>query len=247
MTPYHFLFEVAFFGCLLVLVDFALEPFDEFGEVVEGAEAGLEGLFGHGADVDIADEGGAVELAEEGLKGDVDAHEEVVALGVVGMGDVACRQVGEGHTETYDVGLLVVFELHEGHFGCLETVAVEKYAQVLAFGLAEGDEFPPVDVGGIVDKFNDVAEEVEVAFGADGECAAVGSLLADLAGEAGAVFSEVLLQLVEESVAACLVEVVEHGEGFTVGREPLPEDIGFIHNGFYNTGYLINDNVSLLF
>lgn len=203
----------------------ALEPVDEFGEVVEGAEACLEGFFGHGADVDVADEGGAVEFAQEGFDGDIYAYQEVVVVGVVGTRGVVLRQVGQGDAEADDVGFFVAFELSESHFGGLETVFVKDNFEIFALGLLEGDELPPVDVGGIVGECDDIAEEVEIAFGAEGEGAALGGLFADFEGEAFTIGVELLLHLVEELLLLVVGEVVEHGEALAVGEEPGPESL----------------------
>ena len=123
----------------LRLVAFGFEPVDEGGEVVEGAEAFLERFGGDGAGVEVAYEGGAVKLADESLEGDVDADELVI---------IVLDGVRESDADTEDVRFLFAFQLHEIHLLGLEMVFVESNLEVSALGLLEGDELPPVEVGG---------------------------------------------------------------------------------------------------
>ena len=184
-------------GAVLFFFAGAFEPFDEFGQVVEGAESGFERLFGHGAEFDVTDEGGAVEFADECFDGDIDTNEEVIVVLGVGVGAETVVDIWEGYAQTYDVGFFLVLELHEGHLGCFEFVFVKEDFEGFAFGLSEGDYFPPVDIGGVVGEFDYVAEEVEVAFGTDGEGTALGGLFADFEGQAVAIGSELVLHFVE--------------------------------------------------
>lgn len=206
-----------------VFVAAGLEPIDKLREVVEGAEARLEGLFGHGADFEIADEGGAVELAKQGFESDIDTDQTVIVVGVVLFGAVVGRQVGHGDTEADYVGFFLAFQLHEGHLGRVETIFVENDFESLALRLLEGDELPPVDVGSVVGELDDVAEEVEIALGTDDHGASLRGLFADFVGEAGAVAVELVLHLVEELLTLGVADIVHHGELLAIGEEPVPK------------------------
>ena len=120
----------------LVFVAGVFEPFDEFGQVVEGAEACFEGFVGHGAEFDVADESGAVEFADEGFDSGIDTNEEVFLVGGGLVGVDVGGDVGECYAESYDVGFFFVFELQECHFGCFETVFFEDDFEPFALGLA---------------------------------------------------------------------------------------------------------------
>ena len=78
-------------------------------------EAALEGFGREGYGFDVAEEGGAVELAEERFEGDVDADLEVFVL---------VRPV-DGDAQAQHVGLFLAFELLEVHLAGVEEVAVE--------------------------------------------------------------------------------------------------------------------------
>ena len=127
-----------------------LEPFNKFGQVVEGTESGFERPFRHGTQFQIPDDCGAVEFADQCFDCDVYAYQQVIVLQLVAPGADTTGQVGQGDAKTYDFGFFFVLQLHEGHFGSLESVAVEQHFEVLAFGLMERDDLPPIDIGCIV-------------------------------------------------------------------------------------------------
>ncbi len=136
------------------------------------------------------------------------------------------RKVGQCHTQADDVGFLLAFELLESHLGGFKSVTVEYHLEGFAFGLFEGDELPPVDIGCVVDQLNHIAEEVEIALGTKGEGAALGRLVAHLENEVGAVLVELMLHLVEEELALGRVQVVHHGQFLAVRDKPIPKLFG---------------------
>ena len=196
-----------------------LEPLDELGEIVKRSEALFERLVGDGAGVEIADEGGAIELAYHGFEGDVDAHQLVV---------IVLDRIGQGNTDAQDVGFLLTLKLHKIERLGLEAVLVESYLEVGALGLLESHELPPVEVGRIVGQLDDIAKEVEVALGREGQGAARRRGLANFVAEAFAVGVERLLKVVEKEVLLLVVQIVEHRKTLVIVAEPLPEEVGIV-------------------
>lgn len=225
--------KVENFAFAVLLVAFCLEPVDEFGEVVEGLEAGFERFVGHGDGLHVADESGAVELAEEGFEGDIDADLEVLVLPLT---------VLDGDAEAQHIGFFLAFKLLEVHLAGIEEKIVEAHLEFGAHGLLEGDKLPPVEVGSVVDELDDIAEEVSVALGGESEGATVGGGVANLVGETVAVFGELVLQGVAELLPLLVLEVAHGNQLLVVVHKPLPEFLYLFHI-LQQLFYVFYDNI----